>query len=53
MPFKEKDKSCIQRFKIPEKYLVSYDTDRKYTWDILVLALAVYSAFIIPLSLSF
>ena len=54
IPVKEKeDTSLIQKFKIPRKYIISYDTEKKYTWDIFVLALAVLSGFLVPLELAF
>ena len=54
IPVKEKeDTSLIQKFKIPRKYIISYDTEKKYTWDIFVVALAVLSGFLVPLELAF
>ena len=36
-------------YRIPIKYIIAYDSDKKYAWDIFVLTLAIYSGFIIPL----
>jgi uncharacterized membrane protein len=40
-------------FKIPKKYIISFDADWKNKWDISVLVLAIYSGFVIPLAFSF
>ena len=53
VPVKEKEETIFRKFKIPRKYIISYNTDIKYTWDIFVLALAVFSGFIVPLELAF
>ena len=48
-----KEKKSILDFRIPKKYIISYKDHRKTKWDVLIMALAIYSGFIIPLDFGF
>lgn len=51
--FRQKFVEIFERFRIQEKYLISYKDPRKHRFELFILALAFQSSLIVPLQLAF
>ena len=40
-------------FKIPQKYIIDYTNSRKRKFDVVILFMAVFNSFVIPIEISF